>query len=121
MTFGTPWALLLFALLPLLILISRGQLIHLSPLRRWLAISLRIALFSLLVLALADARWLRQSDNLSVVFLVDRSDSVGVGGKETALEFIQAALKDQPPDDTAGLIAFGLTPWWKKSLSATCS
>ncbi|HEY86104.1 MAG TPA: VWA domain-containing protein [Chloroflexi bacterium] len=107
MTFGRPWALLLFALLPALIFISRGRLIHLSPLRRGLAIGLRIAIFGLLVLALADARRSQNADNLSVVFLVDQSDSVGLSGNEEAIAFIQAALQSPPPDDTAGVIAFG--------------
>ncbi len=107
MTFGNPWALLLLALLPALFLISKGQLIHLSALRRGLAIGLRMLIFSLLVLALADARRPHSADTLSVVFLLDQSDSVGQASKEEAIAFVQAALQNQPPNDTAGVIAFG--------------
>ncbi|RME41699.1 MAG: VWA domain-containing protein, partial [Caldilineae bacterium] len=107
MTFGNPWALLLLGLAPLLLFISRGRLIHLSPLRRRLALALRLLLLVLLVLALADARRLRSADDLSVVFLVDVSDSMPPAARETALAFIRDALQAKPPDDTVGVIAFG--------------
>lgn len=107
MSFGNPWALLLLAPAPLFFLVSRKQLIHLSALRRGVAIALRLTIFVLLVLALADARWLRSADDLSVVFLLDHSDSMGNASKEAAQTFIREALAEKLPDDTAGIIVFG--------------
>ncbi|MFQ5578141.1 MAG: VWA domain-containing protein, partial [Anaerolineae bacterium] len=107
MTVGNPWALLLVGLAPALIAISRGQLIHLSPARRGAAIALRLVLLALLVLALADARQLKRSTNLSVVFLLDHSDSMPRQARDTALNFIRAAAGQMPPDDTAGVVVFG--------------
>ena len=107
MSFGNPWALLLLLLVPIFIWLSWGQLIHLSWLRRWVAVGLRLILLTLLVLALADARWLRQSDNMSVIFLVDQSDSVGGATQQATFNFIQDALANMPIEDTAGVIVFG--------------
>jgi Mg-chelatase subunit ChlD len=106
-TFGNPWALLLFVLLPFFIWLSRGQLLHLSRLRRWMALVLRLSLLSLLVLALADARWYSRTDALSVIFLVDQSDSVGSSARQDTLDFIQRALANMPADDSAGVVVFG--------------
>ena len=107
MTFGNPWFLLFFLVTPLFIWFSWVRLIHLSRLRRWVAIGLRLFLFSLLVLALADARLLRTSDSLSVIFLVDQSDSLSNTSQQEAIAFIEEALADMPVEDTAGVIVFG--------------
>lgn len=107
MTFGNPWALLLLVLLPIFWLISRGQVVYLSPGRRRIAFALRTALFLLLVFALADVRLSTRSDSLSVIFLVDQSDSMPAPAKDAALAFIRTATDAQPPDDTAGVVVFG--------------
>jgi len=106
-TFGNPWALLLLVLLPIFWLISRGQVVYLSPGRRRIAFALRTALFLLLVFALADVRLSTRSDSLSVIFLVDQSDSMPAPAKDAALAFIRTATDAQPPDDTAGVVVFG--------------
>ncbi|MEM7033298.1 MAG: VWA domain-containing protein, partial [Chloroflexota bacterium] len=106
MSFGNPLALLLFLLVPLFIWLSWGQLRHVSRLRRNVSIGLRLLLLSLLVLALADARLLTRTDSLSVIFLVDASDSIDNGAQNTALNFIQEALDTRSNTDTAGVILF---------------
>ena len=107
MTFGNPWALLLLVLLPVFWFISRGRSVYLSLWRRRIAVALRTALFLLLVFALADVRLSTRSDSLSVIFLVDQSDSMPASAKDAALAFIQSAADAQPPDDTAGVVVFG--------------
>src|SRR5947209_18608212 len=71
-----PWWLLLLALIPLLIYYSYRSLAGLGPVRRWLALGLRSALVLLLILALAEVRLRHPNENLTVLFLVDRSLSV---------------------------------------------
>ncbi len=107
MIFGNPWALLLLVLIPFFIWLSWGQLLHLSRLRRWVALALRLSLLSLLVLALADARRYSRTDTLSVIFLVDQSDSVGSSAQQDALDFIQRTVANMPADDSAGVVVFG--------------
>lgn len=108
MSFGNPWALLI---LPPgivgLFLISRNRLMHLAGWRRRITLGLRLLLLAALTLALADARLLRNSQNLSVVFLVDHSDSINPASRQTAQTFIQNALAQKPADDTAGIVVFG--------------
>ncbi len=107
MSFGQPWVLILFGLIPLFFLISRGRLIDLSPWRRHLAIGLRLILFSLLVLALAETQVVSKTKRLSVTFLVDQSDSIDPETSHLLRDFINEALTHQRPDDRAGLVVFG--------------
>lgn len=107
MTFGNPWALILLALLPVFWLISRGRLRYLSRWRRRFAVGLRLLLFLLLVLALADVRLKTRSDTLTTIFLVDRSDSVSTAARDAGLKFMQEALVVKPTDDLAGVVVFG--------------
>ncbi|MGE9290964.1 MAG: VWA domain-containing protein [Puniceicoccales bacterium] len=72
-----PWA---FALLPLAVLFwlwQRGSLSDLPPGRRRTSTAVRITLFTVLVLALADPRLLLEQHQAQVVFVADASDSLG--------------------------------------------
>src|SRR5438445_212745 len=73
-----PWWLLLLGLIPFIIWISYRSLAGLGPMRRWLAIGLRCALVLFLTLALAEVRLRHQNENITVMFLVDRSFSIPV-------------------------------------------
>lgn len=75
-TFLSPWWLLLLPLAPLVYLVSRKSLSGLGPVRRWLAVGLRTLVVLLLVLALAEPKVQRPSENMTVIFVVDRSASV---------------------------------------------
>ncbi len=122
-----PAWLALLALVPAVILISYRSLAGLGPVRRWLAIGLRCTLVILLTLALAEVRLRHPNENVTVLFLVDRSLSVP---KEPAADptnpnrqidlrwervkrFINEAVEDRGPghkDDKAGVIVFGRRP-----------
>lgn len=104
---GNPWWLLLLGLVPLLLWAARGRLLHLSPLRRRVIIGLRLLLLTLLALALADLHAVRESDRLSVLFLLDQSDSMSASARTEALDFVQAATANMATDDRAGVIVFG--------------
>jgi uncharacterized membrane protein len=71
------------------------------------SLGLRTTIVLLLVLALAGTQWVRASNDLSVVFLLDVSDSVDLDAREQAVGFVRAALADMGPDDRAALVLFG--------------
>lgn len=98
------WALLAIVPFVGLTFWSRRRM---STRRRTAALTVRIALITAIALALAGPTWLTAVDALGVVFVVDRSASVGGAGSEQARAFIEAALAHQGPDDRAGIVVFG--------------
>jgi len=71
-----PAWLVLLALVPILIAASYRSLAGLGPVRRWVAVGLRSLVVTLLVLALAEVRLKKPGENVTVLFLVDRSLSI---------------------------------------------
>lgn len=107
-SFLRPWALLLLlVLVPSAIYFSRTSMALLRRGRRRFSLGLRIAIITLLVLALAGTEIVRAADSLSVVFLLDRSDSVGTEAKAQQLQYVRDALKRMGDSDAAGVVAFG--------------
>jgi uncharacterized membrane protein/Mg-chelatase subunit ChlD len=105
--FETPGYLALLAVIPLLILLSFRSLAGLGPVRRVLAILFRCVVVTAMVMALAGAQRVRTNDNLSVIFLLDRSSSIPAAEQESAFEFIrEAAGALRPERDRVGIIAF---------------
>ena len=74
--FVSPWWLLLLIVVPGIYFISRKSLAGLEPVRRWTAIVARSLLVACLILALAEPRVRRPSENITVLFAVDRSASI---------------------------------------------
>lgn len=99
--------LLLLLLLPLAAYLSRTSMTLLRRNRRRLSLGLRFAIIILLVLALSGASIVRASDRLSVVFLVDRSDSVSVDQQAREEQYVRAAIAGMGQDDSAGVVVFG--------------
>ncbi len=104
--FETPGYLALLALLPLLVVFSFRSLAGLGPGRRIAAIALRSIVLLCMIFALAGMHRVRERDQLSVIFLVDRSNSIPREYQQRAFEFIQRAAADRRPDDRIGVIAF---------------
>lgn len=77
--------------------------------RRW-ALWVRVGLVCLLVFALAGFRLGSGGDRVAVVFLVDRSDSVGQGGTDRATDFVAEALRARKRGDLVSVVAFGKEP-----------
>jgi uncharacterized membrane protein len=122
-----PWWLLLLALVPLVVHLSYRSLAGLGPFRRFLAIALRCAGVVALALALADIRFRQSDDNVTVLFVVDRSLSIPLEldapanpGRapvdlrwERFKRFINDAVEKRGEAhrrDKAGLIVFGKRP-----------
>lgn len=107
-SFTNPWALLLGP--PLLVYFTwlvRHSLADLSPVRRYIALALRIVVCSLIVLALAGIQVVRYNRDLAVMFVVDYSDSVGPAAKLAAQNYINDAVKRARAGDKWGVVVFG--------------
>jgi len=75
---------------------------------RWaVMLALRLALVIAGVFAVAELTLRRSVDDLAVVFVLDRSASVGAAARQRGIDFVRAALEDQGPNDQAGVVVFG--------------
>ncbi|MGH2459802.1 MAG: VWA domain-containing protein [Chloroflexota bacterium] len=107
LTFIHPEFLLLLLLLPGFYLVARLGMTYLPRRVRVAAVVVRLGLVAALVLAVAQPVLHRPSNQLSVVFVVDRSASVAVKGASAADTWLAQALKQAGPDDRTGVVEFG--------------
>jgi len=116
------WLLLLAA--PLLYTGWR-MLRALDPVRRWTAVGLRLAILIVLVLMLAGLQTVRWHEDLTVVAVVDQSESIrrfgrmprwsGEGEPPTSLDqylrwWVRQSSQSRRPDDRLGLTTFDDRP-----------
>ena len=107
MHFEHPGYLVLLATLPLLAALSIRSLAGLGPIRRVVAIVVRCVVVACMVLALAGAQWVRTIDDLTVIFLLDRSSSVPRDLQEKGFEFVQQSREVmRPTKDRLAVVAF---------------
>lgn len=109
---GRPWWLILIPLiLPPLILISLRSLAGLGRVRKVLAILLRSAVVTAIVLAVAELQIVRKNDKLTTLFLVDVSQSIPRDMQAPMLEYVNESVRThQRAGDLAGVIVFGKGP-----------
>jgi uncharacterized membrane protein/Mg-chelatase subunit ChlD len=104
----SPWYLLLLALLPVLWWYSYRRLAGLGAVRKWIALGLRTLVFLLIVLALAELQFVRTSDKLTVLYLLDRSMSIPPEDHKAEIEYVNAVIKAQRKEhDRGGVVVFG--------------
>ncbi|MDQ5823812.1 MAG: VWA domain-containing protein [Chloroflexota bacterium] len=108
LSFSRPLALLLLLLLvPLTVYLSRTSLAFLRRgARRW-SLGLRLAIVVLLVLSLAGVGITRADQRLSVVYLLDRSDSVSAEAQAQQAAYVSQAISELREGDAAGVVVFG--------------
>lgn len=108
MRFDRPWLLLLIPLAGLVtgLIAVRGR--HIVPDRqhRW-AILARLLAVALLAVAAAGPYLERSVSTRSVLFMVDRSESIGADAREAQEKFLEAALGSAEPPSRAGIALFG--------------
>ncbi len=108
--FEYPYFLLLLLILPVIWWLGFHSLAGLGPVRRALALIFRSLVISLIVLALAGIQWIWISDRLTVIYLLDQSDSIPQPKRQLMLQFaIESVKQHRNPErkDRAGLIVFG--------------
>ena len=107
-TFGSPWYLLLLLLVPVIWSYSFRGLAALGPMRRILALGLRTLVILLFVAALADVQMVRVSDRLTVIYLLDQSQSIPVENRRAMIHYVNRAIQEhRRDDDRVGVIVFG--------------
>ncbi len=108
--FQHPWYLLLLFVIPVTWWLGLRSLAGLGPWRRGLALLFRSLVLLLVILALAGIQWIWSSDKLTVIYLLDQSDSIPIAKRQLMLEYaIQSVRSHRREDrqDRAGLIIFG--------------
>ncbi|PQO42132.1 VWA domain-containing protein [Blastopirellula marina] len=115
-----PWLFVLLLLLPLLWTVSWKSLTVGGRARWLLANGLRTLLCMLVVMALAEVELVRKNDQLSIIYLIDRSLSIPPDRLDEVVDYVRSTANEfrQPtPDDSVGVITFGgdaaieIPPW----------
>ncbi len=109
-TFESPWVglILALALLPAVWWMGYRSLAALGPVRRWVVLLVRTLVVALLIMALAEARMVRVSERLTVLYLLDQSESIPQAGRDAMIDYVNAAIrKHRQGKDRAGVIVFG--------------
>ncbi len=75
--------------------------------RFWATLLVRSSVLIALVLALAGAQLVRTANNLTVVFLIDGSDSVSPVQRQHAIAFVNEAITAGQAQDQAAVVVFG--------------
>lgn len=86
--------------------LARRSLAGLGPIRGKLAMIARGCVIVLLVLALAGANKILESEDLNVLFVLDQSRSISSDLRNNAEAFIVEATRDMRKDDRASLLTF---------------
>lgn len=106
-SFIYPSFLWLLALIPLTIGLGMAGKRAWGHARLWLGLGLRSLLLALIVLALAGLQIHLPSPTLSVVFVLDKSDSIPPQDQAAGEEYIRQAVHQMPGGDKAAVVVFG--------------
>ncbi|MFB3819050.1 MAG: VWA domain-containing protein [Candidatus Methylomirabilales bacterium] len=104
------WQLLAIAALALLLL--EAALYHRQARGRWplLAAGVRVVVIAAILAGLSGVGLRRATDQLTVLFLLDASDSVSLENRAKARQYVAEAVKAAGSRDRYGIITFGGTP-----------
>jgi uncharacterized membrane protein len=109
-SFDYPWMLALLIIVPLVWFLSFNSLAGLGTGRRLAALSFRSVVLLLIIFALAGVQWVRISNKITVVYLLDQSDSIARAKRDLMLDLAIKSVRqhrDGSRGDRAGLIVFG--------------
>ncbi len=106
-SFSSRKAFLLAAAMPWFWWMHVAGLSGLSRGRALLALLVRLTVVALLVALMAEPRAVRYSDVLSVVYVLDVSNSIGESASDAARQYVAATVSQKPERDEAGLVVFG--------------
>ncbi len=109
-SFEYPWLLLLLAILPLIWMASFRSMAGLGPGRRFAALTFRSVVMLVIIFAIAGIQWVWISDKLTVIYLLDQSDSIARAKRDVMLEYAIKSVRthrQSERNDRSGLIVFG--------------
>src|ERR1700730_5509807 len=106
MTLSNPIALGLLLAIPYFLWLGWPRVPY-RPRRDSISLALRVAMILLLVFGLAGLQTVQAADKLSVVFLLDESDSIDQAARDQATKYIREAMSHMGPDDKSGIVVFG--------------
>jgi uncharacterized membrane protein len=108
LAFLSPWYLLLLALIPAIWWYSFRKVAGLGSVRRIVVLIVRSLVLLGLILALAEIQFVRTSNRLTTIFLLDQSLSIPVQNREAMIKYVNAEIRRHRKDqDRAGAIVFG--------------
>ncbi|TWT52609.1 von Willebrand factor type A domain protein [Rubripirellula amarantea] len=108
--FDHPGYLWLLLAVPVLWWIGYSSLAALGKLRRVLALGFRTVVWTAIVMALAGVQLVRTSDRVTVMFLLDQSESIPQVKRQAMLDYVIRNVRrhrDRTREDRAGIIVFG--------------
>lgn len=108
--FDRPWWLLLLLVIPVLWVWSYKSLSGLGPYRRMFALGLRSFVFALFVFALADFQLKQVSEKLTVIYLLDQSQSIPEQSRQLMWDYVVDEVethRQKHRKDAAGVLVFG--------------
>jgi hypothetical protein len=115
-SFENPWIpLILLVLIPALVIISYRTMVNLGRFRGAFAMGYRARVLALMVLALAGFQLQRVTDRVTVIYVLDQSESIPQATREVMLRYVvEDSRKNRRADDLssasedkAGVIVFG--------------
>jgi len=95
--FAEPWWLVAWLLLVPIIWLARRSLAALGRVRRALAVALRCAVVIILIAMLARPMLSQKNTQLTVIAVIDRSQSIPTELQQASLDYLSRALADKPP------------------------
>jgi uncharacterized membrane protein len=110
---GRPWWLILLPIILIpMVLLSFKSLAGLGKVRRIVAILIRSAVITAIILALAEVQSVRRNEKLTTMYVVDASESIPQEFRGTVLQFVSEDSKkrNKTKDDLTGVIVFGKSP-----------
>ncbi len=110
LSFEHPLFLWLMLGLPMLWLVGFQSLGVLGKMRRWLALAFRTAVWTAIVFALAGVQLVRVSDRMTVMYVLDQSESIPAAKRQVMLDYVVRNVRkhrDGVRGDRAGIIVFG--------------
>jgi Mg-chelatase subunit ChlD len=117
MTFTAPLALVSLLLIPAITWVGWPGRGH-GRSREIASLILRNLIILCLVCSLAGLTWVQPGDNLAVVFLLDRSDSMSESEQLLAVDYLRQSIESMQPNDQAALIVFGADALVERSMSS---
>jgi uncharacterized membrane protein/Mg-chelatase subunit ChlD len=110
LTFQSPWWLLLLLVIPVMWALSLRSLSGLGRRRRWAALLFRTVVLTAVILALAEVQLKRTSDRLTVLYVLDVSESIPRKQRQAMVKYVNEDIKrhrNAKREDRSGVVVFG--------------